>query len=453
MLYRQLICQEALNCYACCSGFATLPGIGVRNTILKNIGIIIPASTTTSTAGSRTADRLGRQLHAAILDSQSYTCSVAAVSTVSTHIWITLAVICIRLEGLGYAARTTIPPGSCQGQVCKAYAINTAASSHQAISFGCSANSCQSGLAVSRTAIAASAASTGDHNIICHFYCCLLTTQNKSPHSSSTGCSSIATVIILALLTNIAIIPGITGLYSQADTGRCQAAISYGYTSRRITSGATITHSHFRSRSRTTSITTTFTTVTCLCCQRQSPRLHIAPNSQLQLCFTATAAITSYSISLSTLITAVTAVAPLDCYTYSFTGIINSQGATKACSAALTAIAAGIISTAAGSTVCTITTSHTNVNAVRDTDIFPGIIGAVISVGCRPGCTSPQVQAASRYDRHGQYGMGHLFCQYLFSTHFHPSSLYFSNLIYLYFLLKSLKIFIPQQVFQYCFVI
>lgn len=81
------------------------------------------------------------------------------------------------------------------------------------------------------------------------------------------------------------------------------------------------------------------------------------------------------------------------------------------------------------------------------------ICGAVISVSCRPGCTSPQVQAASRYDRHGQYGMGHLFCQYLFSTHFHPSSLYFSNLIYLYFFLKSLKIFIPQQVFQYCFVI
>ena len=36
------------------------------------------------------------------------------------------------------------------------------------------------------------------------------------------------------------------------------------------------------------------------------------------------------------------------------------------------------------------------------TDIFPDIIGAVISVGCRPGCTSPQVQAAGRYDRHGQ---------------------------------------------------
>ena len=260
-------------------------------------------------------------------------------------------------------------------------------------------------------------------------------------------------MIILALLSNRSHIPGTAGLGSQADTGRCQAAISYGYTSRRVTSSATITHSHFRSRSSISSITTTITTVTCLCIQRQSPCLHIAPNSQLQLCFTATAASTSYNITLSSLITTVTAFCPLHFYTYSFTGIINSQGATKACSAAVTASAAGIISTAAGSTVCTITTSHTNVNAVRDTDIFPDIIGAVISVGCRPGCTSPQVQAASRYDRHGQYGMGHLFCQYLFSTHFHPSSLYFSNLIYLYFLLKSLKIFIPQQVFQYCFVI
>ena len=442
-----------MNSDACCSGFATLPGIGVRNTILKNIGIIIPASITASTAGSRTADRLGRQLHAAILDSQSYTCSAAAGSTVIALISITMAVICICLEGLGCTAITTIPPGSCQGQVCKAYAINTAASSHQSISFGCAANSCQSGLAVSRTAGATSATSTGDYDIIRHLYCCLLAAQNNSPHSSSTGCSSIATVIILALLTNIAIIPGITGLYSQADTGRCQAAISYGYTSRRVTSGATITQSHFRSRSSTTSITTTFTTVTCLCCQRQSPRLHIAPNRQLQLCVTTTAASTSYNITLGSLITTVTAFCPLHFYTYSFTGIINSQGATKACSAAVTASAAGIISTAAGSTVCTITTSHTNVNAVRDTDIFPDIIGAVISVGCRPGCTSPQVQAASRYDRHGQYGMGHLFCQYLFSTHFHPSSLYFSNLIYLYFFLKSLKIFIPQQVFQYCFVI
>jgi len=371
-LYRQLICQEALNCYACCSGFATLPGIGVRNTILKNIGIIIPASITASTAGSRTADRLGRQLHAAILDSQSYTCSVAAVSTVTVLISITMAVICIRLEGLGYAAKTTIPPGSCQGQVCKAYAINTAASSHQAISFGRAAHSSQTGLAISRTTIAALTTCTGDHNIICYFYCCLLAAQNKTLNRGSTGCSSIATVIILALLTNIAIIPGITGLYSQADTGRCQAAISYGYTSRRITSCATITHSHFRSRSRTTSITTTFTTVTCLCCQRQIPRLHIAPNRQLQLCVTTTAAITSYSISLSTL------------------------------SAAVTAITAGIISTAAGSTVCTIITNPTKVSAGRDTDIFPDIIGAVSSVGCRPGCTSPQVQAAGRYDRHGQ---------------------------------------------------
>ena len=66
------------------------------------------------------------------------------------------------------------------------------------------------------------------------------------------------------------------------------------------------------------------------------------------------------------------------------------------------AITAGIISTAAGSTVCTITTNPTKVSAGRDTDIPLDIIGAVISVVCRPGCTSPQVQAAGRYDRHGQ---------------------------------------------------